>query len=266
MSLSQYVTGMLATEEEVGKMLATLPEILREYPEAVDLVRHLRTTSRRHQGDLRRRLKASQEKEERRDVAGRSSLPDEPLEALTIAYGLLNQAALGYAILHAVAHRYYDGPQEGTTAELAEKHLRDYAEVIHSLNNAISEITIEALGIRGEECQCECPSCGLGICLCSPHGTNTIADIWRESACTPAKGMDGMRVRPPRRDSPAASAKLHSGDFIVAVDGQDVVDESWESIRTLQEGIRKHKPRGVVRLRIRRTSGGLDEVPLARQH
>ncbi len=266
MRLSQYVNEMLASEGELDETLDRLSPDLKEHPGAADLVKRLHATTKRHREDLQHRIDAIRVEEEEKAYATRGREPaDRALETLRALHGQLSQAALGYAILHAVAHRYFDGPQEGTTAELAENHLKDYAEVFRLINNVISDIAIWELGRQGQECQCECPSCGLGICLCSPHGMNTVADVWRESANIPAaSGINGMRVRLPRHGSPAAIAEVRSGDSIVAVDGQEVKDESWDSIMTMQQRIRGHKPGEVVRLRIRRESGSTDEIHVLR--
>ena len=266
MSFSDYVTHMMAEEEEVVVALAGLPSGLSGDPAVVDMLKRLETTAKEHKDHLGIRLQKTGGGSAGAATATRGpKLPEKPLEALAALYGLLDRVAFGYAVLHAVAHRYYDGPQEGTTAEMAENHLRDYARVVRSLDAAISEVTVQQLGKEGGECICQCPSCGVGVCLCSPHGANTVADIWREAANAPVtKGAGGIRIRPPRRGSPADLAHLRAGDCVVAVDGRDIADESWESLKTIQEGIHGHKPGEVVRLRVRRASGSTEEVTVVR--
>src|SRR2546427_10468032 len=99
---------------------------------------------------------------------------------------MFTQAPLVSQVLPAVAHRFFDSRGEGNTADLAEGHLRDYAETAQALNRIVSDVAVWGLGKAGQECQCKCPSCGLGVCLCSPHGMNTVAAVWREVCATPA--------------------------------------------------------------------------------
>ncbi len=265
MDLSQYVLSMIETEKGIEKRLSELPNGGDPKDGLSDILTLSLTTVKRHREALDLRLSMlSQGKEGSSDTSGHTH-PANRLNDIALIYGLVNQAALGYAILHAVAHRYFDGPQQGTTAELAENHLKDYAQMVQSINVAISETTIREIGRLGQECQCQCPSCGLGLCLCSPHGTNTIVDIWRGSVGIPVtKGTVGMGVRPPRHGSSAAGAGIRLGDSVIAIDGRDVKDESWESIRTMQEAISGHQAGETVRIRLRRGTGDTEEISLVR--
>jgi hypothetical protein len=47
--------------------------------------------------------------------------------ALHILYGAFNHAALGYAILHAVAHRAFDSQDEGNTVGMRDGPVLEYA-------------------------------------------------------------------------------------------------------------------------------------------
>lgn len=106
------------------------------------------------------------------------------------------------------------------------------------------------LGAEGRECACRCPSCGLGICLCAPHGIVTINQAWRES--TPAPAGPGIEVRPPRDGSPAALAGLVAGDRVVGVNGEQLATDL--DTMTLQTAIKGHEPGGSVRLEVLRGS------------
>ncbi len=273
-SLRPYVAEMLALETEIEAVLAKMPARLDDYPEASSVVRNLRTGVRRHREKLHQRLLAigpSSETTARMApgaearVATGPRVPQSPSDALRILHGLLNQATFGYAALHAVAHRFFDSRDEGNTADMAENHLREYTQAAQAFNRTISDLAVWELGVLGQECQCKCPSCGLGVCLCSPHGRNTVADVWRETGVAGTEpGGRGIRVRPPRRDSVAGRAGLLAGDFVVAVDDREIGDESWDSIGALQQAIKKHPPGDVLRLRVRRASGDLAEISATR--
>ncbi len=49
-------------------------------------------------------------------------------------YTSLNEALVGYASLHAMAHRAFDSQGPGNTADLAESHLRTHARAIQELD------------------------------------------------------------------------------------------------------------------------------------
>ncbi len=176
--------------------------------------------------------------------------------ALHTLYTAVNHAAFGYAMLHAVAHRFFDSQAEGNTADLAEAHLRSYAAAAQEMNQMVSDAMVWELSQRGQECQCLCPSCGLGICLCASHGTNTVNQVWRETS--PPAPSGGIWVQPPRGDSAAARVGLREGDRIVAVDDQEIASDL--DTQSMQTAIRKHGSGEEIRLRARRAADELLEI------
>jgi len=273
--LSQSIIDILALEAEIEEVLTNMPQSLGEHAKASGVVSNLQTTAKRHRENLNRRLQSVSQRHDRDTGIGAgpkgresSGLEAPPSSSATLATlnGRLNQAALEYAILHVVAHRAYDSTEEGNTADLAEAHFRDYVQAIQALNQVVSDVAVWDQRNVGQECHCKCPSCGLGICLCSPHGGNTVEDIWREVfIAKAAKTADGIQVRPPRNGSPAARAGIHAGDFVVAVDDRELGDESWDSIKIMQDSIRKHQPSESVHFKLRRASGALAEVTAIRE-
>lgn len=157
-----------------------------------------------------------------------------------------------YAKIHAIAHRFFDR----ATADLAEGHMRAYVNVIRDLNRLVSDVVVWELSRRGQECRCQCPSCGLGVCVCAPHGTLTVEEVWGQPPSTP---LPGMRVRPPRANSPAAKAGLRAGDVVAAVDDQEI-----HSVDDMQLAIRTHNPGEQFRLRVRREPNEIFEVTVTR--
>jgi C-terminal processing protease CtpA/Prc len=180
--------------------------------------------------------------------------------ALHTLYSAFNHAAFGYAMLHAVAHRSFDSQAEGNTADLAEAHLRGYAAAAQEINQMVSDVIVRELSQREQPCQCRCPSCGLGICLCASHGTSTVNQVWRETS--PAAPSGGIWVRPPRRDSVAARVGLREGDRIIAVDDQEIASDL--DIGSMQAAIRKHQSGEEIRLQVRRVTGESQEVTVTR--
>jgi hypothetical protein len=180
--------------------------------------------------------------------------------ALHTLYTAFNHAALGYTMLHAVATRFFDSQAEGNTADLAEAHLRGYAAAAQEINQTISDAVVWEQSQRGQECQCLCPSCHLGICLCAPHGTSTVNQAWRDTS--PPVPSGGIWVRPPRGGSAAARAGLREGDRIVAVDDQQIASDV--DTQSMQSAIRKHQSGEEIRLRVRRAADELLEITVAR--
>jgi C-terminal processing protease CtpA/Prc len=180
--------------------------------------------------------------------------------ALHTLYAAFNHAAFGYAMLHAVAHRYFDSQAEGNTADLAEAHLRGYVAAAQEMNQMVSDVTVRELSQRDQPCQCRCPSCALGVCLCASHGTSTVNTVWRET--TPSAPSGGLWVRPPRPDSAAARGGLREGDRIVAVDDQEIASDL--DTGSMQGAVRKHQSGETIRLRVRRVTGEMEEVTVIR--
>lgn len=168
--------------------------------------------------------------------------------ALVALYGALNEAALAYGRLHAIAHRAFDSQGEGNTAGLAEAHMRGHTAEIQQLDLGISDVAVRELDAAGTECQCTCPGCGFGLCLCAPHGASTVRQAWSETL--PKPPSDGLRVRRPRADSRALAAGLRDGDRVLAIDGQEIATDL--DVVAVQRAIRGHAPDGPMTLRIRR--------------
>lgn len=168
--------------------------------------------------------------------------------ALVSLYGALNEAALAYGQLHAIAHRAFDSQGEGNTADLAEAHMRGHTAEIQQLDLGISDVAVRELDAAGAECQCTCPACGFGLCLCAPHGAKTVRQAWSETL--PKPPSDGLRVRRPRADSRALAAGLRDGDRVLAIDGQEIATDL--DFVVAQRAIRGHAPDGPMTLRIRR--------------
>jgi hypothetical protein len=263
----EQVSSAIALEIHMRAFLDWMSEQTREYVEASDALKRLAATAKVHETALQIRLKQIAGREGYRESS--QALPVErpgtlpPISStLQNIYALLSRAMFGYAILHVMAHRFYDSQEDGNTADLAERHLNDYAKVSQEINRIVSDAVVWDLGKAGQECQCQCPSCGLGVCLCSPHGTNTVDQILHETTQgDKQEHRPGIRVRPPRKGSPAVRAGLQPDDTVLAIDGQEV---SESNLGAMQGAIRKHGPGEQVRLYVKRGSGETQEVLVTR--
>ncbi len=269
--IRQRVADLLALEVRIGEALDTVPRLAKEYADMDSAIRRFRALATGHRDALRALLRSLGGAAEGSASASESSSPrtgrpETPSETLEVFHRLFNQAAFGYSVLHVVAHRHYDSKGEGNTADLSEKHLHEYSEAVQVINHMTSDVAVWDLSRAGQECQCKCPSCGLGVCLCSPHGTNTVSDIWRETASVGVEQTaGGIQVRPPRANSVASRAGLRPGDVIVAIDDQGLANETWNAIDTIQKGIGKHPSGEAIRFQVKRASGDVEEISAVRE-
>ncbi len=198
---------MLALENHIEAVLGPMSEQAGEYVEASDALKRFAMTARAHETTLRVRLEKMGGKPSYiaslHDLPAEESRTPPPMSAaLQSVSALFSRATLGYAVLHVMAHRFYDSQEDGNTADLAEGHLLDYAKASQEINQLFSDTVVWDLSQAGQDCQCQCPSCSLGVCLCSPHGTTTVDRILRETMQADKQhDHQGIMVRPPKKGS-----------------------------------------------------------------
>ena len=180
--------------------------------------------------------------------------------ALQIVYTIFNQAVIGYSALHPLATRFLDSlfiADEGTSYHLARQHTQNYVQAIQQISRLLHDVVIWELDQEGLECQCICPSCGVGICLCAMAGRSFLSDTWVEAG--PIADDKGVYVQLPKQNSAAAKAGLRRRDIILAAGGQEI-----ESYGDLQSAVRNAEPGEEIRLTVRRDSDVLEEVAIVR--
>lgn len=267
--LQQFLGDMVAMERQLDGLLGRQLQEAAPYPRVAEAIGRFHRMVRNQRQALEARLQTVGGEE----VTSPTRIAAVPFPAgahhegaykqstaLHTLYTAFNHAAFGYVMLHAVAHRFFDSQAEGNTADLAEAHLRNYAAAAQEINQMASDAIVWELSQRDRECQCLCPSCGLGVCVCASHGINTVNQAWRETS--PSAPAGGIRVRPPRSDSAAARVGLHEGDCIIAVDDQKIASDL--DVQSMQAAIRKHQPGEQIRLKVRRAAGELHEVIVTR--
>jgi hypothetical protein len=158
-------------------------------------------------------------------------------------------------MLRTIALRYRDSSLIGdnNTGDMAEQHAKNYVNAVHEINRSLHNIVLWEMDKDGHQCQCTCPSCGLGICMCAQGPRRTLSDIWLEPG--PISTESEVFVHSPRPDSAAEKAGLRHGDSVLAADGQEL-----ESHFTLQGKVSAHDSGEEVVLQIRRSTGELDEI------
>ncbi len=178
--------------------------------------------------------------------------------ALQEIYTLYHQAVIGYAVLHALATRALDSSwiaEEGTAFHLARQHTRNYTHAIQQVARLFHDVVLWELDQEGSECECICPSCAGGICLCSMAGRLFLSKAWQEAG--PIFADEGIYIQHPKQGSAAVQAGLVRGDVILAAEGDTI-----ESLGDMQNAVRNSQPEGVIHLTVRRHSDELEEVTL----
>jgi membrane-associated protease RseP (regulator of RpoE activity) len=260
------LSDMMALERQLEALIDHVRPAVAIWPQVADAFDRYQRTVRAHRTALHARAHVigSQMVEAPKVVVGiprpPAILPPEHAvsQALLVLYTAFNHATFGYSMLHVVASHALDSRGPDNTEHLAEVHLRDHAAAIQELNQLISEAVVWELTQLSYECRCDCPACGLGVCVCSPHGTITLNQVWSETP--PSEPAGGLWVRQPRRASAAALAGLRSGDRIVAIDEQAIASD-WD-VPTLQQGIRRHQSGEAIQLRVQRQTGELGDITL----
>ena len=173
-------------------------------------------------------------------------------------YTLYHQALIGYAVLGSLSSRQLDSSNiadEGTSEHLAVQHTNDYVAAVQRISRLINDVLLWELDRDGAECQCCCPSCSAGICLCAAWWRNVLSDAW--SKVGPIENDVGICVQLPKQGSTATQAGLVRGDVILAVEGHAI-----ESLNDVQSALRDGQPGAVIQLTVRRHSGELEEIAL----
>ncbi len=177
--------------------------------------------------------------------------------ALQTIYVAFSRAVIGYSTLQTLARRFRDSWLIGdeNTADLVKLHTVNYVGAIQQISRLVHDVVLWELDDKGLECDCNCPSCGLGVCLCAVSGREELSNAWAEAG--PIAVEEGVYVHPPRKGSAAATAGLRSGDVILTFDGHEI-----RSYPVLQTAVLKPEPGEQIQVHVRRGSGEFEDVAL----
>ena len=262
--LQTQLAHMIALEAAIEKRIEKLIPEVSGHAEAMDLLTGFQTLSKDQRQALETRLHAIADKapqmKDPDTVFAANGLSEEgnyPVStALQIIYTLLNQAVIGYSVLHPLSTRFLDSAliaDEGTSFHLTRQHTQNYVQAIQQISRRLHDVVLWELDREGLECQCICPSCGVGICLCAMAGRSFLSTTWVEAG--PIADDEGVYVHLPKQNSAAAKAGLRGGDVILAAAGKEI-----ESFGDLQSAVKKGEPGEEIRLKVRRGSDELEEV------
>jgi hypothetical protein len=176
--------------------------------------------------------------------------------ALQLAHTMFNQAVIAYSMLLPLGTRFRDSPwleDEGTSFHLANQHMENYTRAIQKTTHLLHDVLLSELDEEGYECQCGCPSCSAGVCLCSIAGRLYLSRAWEAGGSILEGGP--IYVQLPKNGSAAAKAGLQKGDVILAGDNREIA-----SIDNWFEVIDEVGPGEVVKLIVRRKSEETEET------
>lgn len=264
--LHAQLATMITIEAAIAEKLRELIPIVSEHAEAGTLLRELQSLPSEHRQALETRLHkiADTESQSSDDMI---HFPDEGLTehtcnpattALQTVYTMFSRALIGYSVLRVHATRFLDSSyleDEGTSMHLAEQFSKDYARAIQQLTRLLHDVLLWELDRDGLACQCICPACGNGICLCSISVRFILDNAWEEAG--PFYDAAPIYVHRPKQNSPAAKAGLKRGHIITGVGEQEL--ESWLD---LQHVLRNAQSGDEIELKIRQGSGAPGEITL----
>ncbi len=261
-TLRRYVAEMVALESDIEGVLDHQREKVQAPPEAAAAVRRFHEIASSHREALEahlERLGVDTAEPSETTVAAlfdASAGEADGLRTPTVSnvlrddYTAFNYAAISYAALCEMGFRLYDPPLR----EIAELHLRAYAEATQQINQLIVSVVAWELQQQGLECGCICPMCSMGACGCVAAGTWTVNEAWRERA-PGGESPRGFPLLPPRAGSSLALADVQGGDRLLEVDDQPV-----QSIADIQTAIRKHPLGEELRVLVQRGSEAPQEI------
>ncbi|HEU5318168.1 MAG TPA: hypothetical protein VFX49_18795, partial [Chloroflexota bacterium] len=227
---ADYVRGLLAHEDEIGRWLEAHRAAVSRHPGVYAAVDRIRAAAIRHRESLVGHF--SELGGAAPDSAGdppplappaaadatTAGGPHPVSDALTELQALLRRAAVAYQRLWVAASMLGSRP----TFRLAAEHMRAYAAAAADLIPLLSEVMVWELREAGLDCRCTCAACAdLGVCLCGPASAILMERAVRETAPAEPGGAPVWFVR---YGSPAARAGIANGDLITDAAGGDVPD------------------------------------------
>ncbi len=187
-SLQTYVSDMLALERHIAQPIARQLGLqdTQRYQDASNLISRIQSTSQGHIAALESRLRALGGHEAHPLKAAWASLLGAGAATISGArktkvsknlrddYTALSLATIGYTMLYTTTM----GLGDTTTAELAKRHLADYAQIVMTINQVIPEVVLAELQIDGENVQA-----GAGDLI-----RQTTNEIWKSPSGTVNRG------------------------------------------------------------------------------
>jgi DNA-binding CsgD family transcriptional regulator len=249
----------MALERRIQRTIALLHGGVSAHPAARDLLAGLEEMACTHLDALceRMQITPNDDPKARSAVNGLSANQSQfgelhPVSnALGVAYTIVQEAVIGYSMIHPIALRARDSwvmADEGTTAHISRRHTQEYLGVTGQITALIHDVVLWELDGDGFVCQCTCPSCSIGLCVGAISSRSVLGEAW--IAARPPVAEHGVELKPPRPGSAAAAAGFLRGDVIVAIDGEKI-----DALPLLQRVIRDHRAGDRMEFTVRRKTG-----------
>jgi len=189
-TVQQYVGDMVALESHIEEAIDGQLKEVKDHPQAVAAVQRFHTMVKSHRDSLKSHLDSiggSESHPIKNAVAAIFGMAAGVIDnlrtqgnskALRDDYTAFNHAAIGYAMLHTTAHLL--GQQ--STADIAERHLRDYTTAVQEINQLIADVVSWELRKDGHAVNDETVR----------HATDTVNRAWRDTS--PSTGATTRRA------------------------------------------------------------------------
>ena len=256
--LHEQLTDMIALEDSIERFLTMQSPNLEENQVVASLLENFRDTASKQKRALADRLDVISDHVTNSEIPTRGisrTCRDIPSSILQATYTILNEAIVGYTTLSIIAKRSRDSAVigEANTTDIADQHTRNYVGAVRSISHLLHDVVIGELDHDQHSCECTCACCGIGLCICATYNRETLNNAWVDVG--PFADEGELLVLQPRAGSPAATAGLQQGDFIVAADGRELA-----SYATLYEVAEGHHPGETIELKVRQTNGELVDI------
>lgn len=132
-------------------------------------------------------------------------LPGRASGALCRLFTLLSEAVAGYAALAPIANRFRDSAitePTGMTGHVARDNSQRHLALMGRTCGTVQAVVLRELTADGLECQCVCPACGLGLCVCGLGARAGLNEAWLAARPRRETANQAAHSRPPRREHP----------------------------------------------------------------
>ena len=180
--VQQYVADMVALESHIEQAIDGQLKHDIEHPGAASAIRRFHDVVRTQRDALKAHLdmlggsKSQPIKEAVATLFGAAAGAIDQVRTKAVSkmlrddYTAFNHAAIGYAMLHATAHAL----GETRTMEIADTHLRGYAQLAQEINQLVADVVVWELGRDGFAVDRSTIS----------HCTEAINRAWRETTAS----------------------------------------------------------------------------------
>jgi ferritin-like metal-binding protein YciE len=149
-TVQQYVGDMIALEDHIEEAIDRQLSLAQDYAPADEAVQRFHQMVKGHREGLKAHLtslggsESSPIKTAVADLFGKAAGMVDKVRTEAVSktirddYTAFNHAAIGYAMLHTTAHAL----GQASTADIAIRYLRDYAEAVQRINQIIPGIVV----------------------------------------------------------------------------------------------------------------------------